>query len=91
LLHAGKKRGLAFGKTKRGKGTKILAIADAFGLPVAAHVESASLHEVKLVGATIESGFSQHAPDKLVVDKAYDSESIDQQPFRDRCFEMIAP
>ena len=49
MLRTGKKRGLAVGKTKRGKGTKILAIADACGLPVAAHVESASPHEVKLV------------------------------------------
>jgi hypothetical protein len=46
------KRGLAVGKTKRGKGTKIMAIADASGIPVAAHIESASPHEVKLVDAT---------------------------------------
>ena len=37
-----KKRGLAVGKTKRGKGTKIMAIADASGIPVSACVESAS-------------------------------------------------
>jgi hypothetical protein len=36
-----KKRGLAVGKTKRRKGTKIMAIADTSGLPVAAHIESA--------------------------------------------------
>jgi hypothetical protein len=40
-LRAGKKRGLAVGKTKRRKGTKIMAIADTSGLPVAAHIESA--------------------------------------------------
>jgi hypothetical protein len=59
------KRGLAVGKTKRGKGNKIMAIADAAGFPVAAHVESASPHEVKLVEATIDSGFTQYAPDRL--------------------------
>ena len=51
-LCTGKKRGLAVGKTKRGKGTKIMAIADASGFPVAACVESASPHEVKLVEKT---------------------------------------
>jgi hypothetical protein len=60
-LRSGKKRGLAVGKTKRGKGTKIMAIADASGLPVAAHVESASPHEVKLVEDTIDSSFTQYA------------------------------
>ena len=57
-LRTGKKRGPAVGKTKRGKGTKIMAVADASGLPVAAHVESASPHEVKLVEATIERLFA---------------------------------
>ena len=42
-----------------------MAIADAAGFPVAAHVESASPHEVKLVEATIDSGFIQYAPDRL--------------------------
>jgi len=41
-LCTGKKRGLAVGETKRGKGTKIMAIADASGIPVSACVESAS-------------------------------------------------
>jgi transposase len=91
LLRAGKKRGLAVGKTKRGKGTKILAIADACGLPVAAHVESASPHEVKLVEATIDSSFTRYAPDKLVGDKAYDSDRLDHQLFQERGVEMISP
>jgi hypothetical protein len=42
----------AVGKTRRGKGTKIMAISDAYGLPVAAHIASASPHEVKLVART---------------------------------------
>ncbi len=50
-----KKRSLAVGKTKRGKGTKIMAIADAAVLPVAAQVESASPPEEKLVDDTIDS------------------------------------
>jgi len=68
-----------------------MAITDASGLPVAAHVESASPHEVKLVEATIDSGFTQYAPDKLIGDKAYDSDKLDQQLRAERGVEMIAP
>ena len=68
-----------------------MAITDAAGLPVAAHVESASPHEVKLVEATIDSGFTRYAPDKLVGDKAYDSDGLDQQLLNERGVEMIAP
>ena len=85
------KRGLAVGKTKRGKGTKIMAIADAAGFPVAACVESASPHEVKLVEKTIDSSFTPNAPDKIIGDKAYDSDPLDQKLMKDRCIEMIAP
>jgi len=68
-----------------------MAIADAAGFPVAAHVESASPHEVKLVEATIDSGFTEYAPDKLIGDKAYDSDKLDQQLSDDRGIELIAP
>jgi len=68
-----------------------MAIADASGLPVAAHVESASPHEVKLVEETIDSGFTRYAPDKLVGDKAYDSDKLDIQLFDERGVEMVAP
>ena len=90
-LCAGKKRGLAVGKTKRGKGTKIMAIADAAGLPVAAHIESASPHEVKLVEATIDRRFTPYAPDRLIGDKAYDSDGLDERLHNDRGIELIAP
>ena len=68
-----------------------MAIADAAGFPVAAHVESASPHEVTLVEETIDSCFTEHAPDKLIGDKAYDSDKLDQQLYDDRDVEMIAP
>jgi len=68
-----------------------MAIADAAGFPVAAYVESASPHEVRLVEATIDSGFTQYAPDRLIGDKAYDSDKLDQQLSEDRAIELIAP
>ena len=68
-----------------------MAIADASGFPVAAHIESASPHEVKLVEATIDSGFTEYAPAKIIGDKAYDSDGLDQTLFDKRGIEMIAP
>src|SRR5437588_6871693 len=44
LLHGGKKGGLAVGPTKRGKGTKILALADDHSLPLAVSVENLPTH-----------------------------------------------
>src|SRR6266566_9931612 len=52
-LRTREKRGLKVGKTKRGKGTKIMAVADRHGLPVAVSVESATPHEVKLATNTL--------------------------------------
>ena len=68
-----------------------MAVADASGLPVAAHVESASPHEIKLVEATIESSFVVHTPERLIGDKAYDSDGLDQYLKESRGIEMIAP
>jgi hypothetical protein len=74
-----------------GKGTNITVIADAAGFPVAANIESASPHEVKLVMATVDSGFTQYASDGLIGDKAYDSDKLDEQLSEDRNIELIAP
>jgi transposase len=51
-LQRGEKRGSAIGPTRRGKGSKIMAISDGHGLPLAVHVASASPHETKLVVRT---------------------------------------
>jgi hypothetical protein len=72
-----KKRGGAVGKTKRGKGTKIMAVADAAGFPLVVHVASASPHEVTLVEATLEKCFTNELPPRLIGDKAYDSDKLD--------------
>ena len=54
--------------------------------PFIAHIESVSLYEVKVVDATINSGFTPNAANKLIGDKAYDSDERDQHNF-----EMVAP
>ncbi len=68
-----------------------MAVADASGLPAAAHVESASPREVKLVEATIKSSFVVHTPKRLIGDKAYDTDGLDQHLKKSRGIEMIAP
>jgi hypothetical protein len=60
----------------RGKGTKIMAIADAFGLYVAIDIQIASPHEVKLVESTIESRFIRQPPERMIGDKACDSDPL---------------
>ena len=85
-----KKGGACVGKTKRGKGTKIMAIADRHGRPVAVHVESATPHEVTLVNATLAERFVSRVPERLVGDNAYESDQLDQD-LAERGVELIAP
>ena len=68
-----------------------MAIADPSGFPVAAQIERASPHEVKLVEETIDSGFTEYAPNKLIGDKAYDSDDLDHRLLGSRNVEMVAP
>jgi transposase len=78
-LRGGEKGGFAVGKTKRGKGTKLMVIADATGLPLAVHAASASPHEVTLVEATLAQTLTVGQPRRLIGDRAYDSDPLDQR------------
>jgi len=85
------KRGLCVGKTKRGKGTKIMAVADGNGLPLAVCTDSASPAEVKLVAQTLEQRLVADVPERLIGDKAYDSDALDKQVLEQFGTQMIAP
>ena len=85
-----KQGGGSIGKTKRGKGSKIMAIADRQGLPVAVHVESATPHEVTLVHATLAERFVRQLLERLIGDNAYESDRLDAELAR-RGVELIAP
>ena len=67
-----------------------MAVADRFGLPVAILAESASPHEVRLVEKTVCERFTDERPEKLIGDKAYDSDPLDEQ-LKKLGIEMIAP
>ncbi|MEX1138946.1 MAG: IS5 family transposase [Bacteroidota bacterium] len=85
-----KKGGPAFGKTKRGKGTKLMAVADGAGLPVAVYATSASPHEITLVEPTLARCHTRTRPHRIIGDLAYDSDPLDRRLAR-RHIELIAP
>jgi transposase len=79
-LCTGEKRGSGVGKTKLGKGSKVMVVADGHGLPIGLHVDSAQPHELQLAEATLATirvpqirGRPRTRPKELVADKAYDS------------------
>src|SRR5436309_4017626 len=56
-LRGGETRGLCVGPTKRGKGSKLMAVVDRHGLPLAVDVARASPAEVTLVTSTLDARF----------------------------------
>jgi transposase len=78
------------GKTKRGKGTKLMAVADGTDFPVAISVGSASPHEVKLVEKTLEDRLVDEKPERLIGDRAYDSDPLDEK-LAEQGILLIAP
>jgi len=78
------------GKTRRGKGVKILAIVDRHGLPLSVSTHAANHHEVTLVQLSFDFYMIEAKPQNLVGDKAYDSDALDEK-LRKVGVEMIAP
>jgi len=56
-----------------------MAITDRHGLPIAVGIASASPHEVTLVDATLDQRFVHALPERLIGDKAYDSNGLDER------------
>jgi transposase len=67
-----------------------MAMADRFGFPVSVYTASASPHEVTLVQATLAEVFTAEEPERVIGDKAYDSDPLDQE-LREQGVELIAP
>lgn len=90
-LRERKKGGFAVGPTRRGKGTKIIAIAAGNSLPLAVAVDSASPAECQLVEQVLAGSFLDQLPERLVGDKAYDSDKLDEKLAQEYGIELIAP
>jgi transposase len=67
-----------------------MAVADASGAALAFHLASASPHEVTLVRETLASRHVQGVPQRLIGDRAYDSDLLDAE-LAGFGIEMIAP
>lgn len=67
-----------------------MAVADRAGLPLAVHVTSASPAEVTLIDAVLAKCVVPAPPQRLIGDKAYDSDGLDAALAR-QSIEMIAP
>src|SRR5579859_3095022 len=52
---SGQKGGDGVGKTKVGKGSKVMTVVDGNGFPIGLHVHSAQPHEVTLAQTTLET------------------------------------
>ena len=79
------------GKTKRGKGTEPkMALADASGLSISVCAASASPHEITLVGEALRASFVEGKPERLIGDRAYDSDPLDAA-LGEKGIEMTAP
>jgi transposase len=83
------------GKTKRGKGTKLMAVEDYTGLPISVYVASTASphHEVTLAQETVTKKcfVSNEYPARLIGDRAYDSDPLDYRLAVDHGIELIAP
>ncbi len=78
------------GPTKRGKGVKILAIADRHGLPLSVSTHAANHHEVTLVQLSFDFYMLEAKPEHLIGDRAYDSDPLDAELAREGV-NLIAP
>jgi transposase len=82
--------GDGIGVTKAGKGVKIIVLVDARGLPISVTTGSASPHESKLVQGLFEFMLSRDTPERIIGDKAYDSDELDED-LDEEYIELIAP
>jgi transposase len=92
------KRGLEVGKTKKGKGTKLMVVADGQSVPLGVLLCSASPREVTLIEATLDQvrvpkpkhGRPRKRIKRLIYDKAADSDPL-RKRLKRRGVDLICP
>ena len=94
-----KKGGKCVGKTKKGKGTKLMVVVEGReGIPMARKITSASPAECKLAKSTMDNvrvprkgrGRPKKRPKRTMGDKAYDSDPL-RKEFKECGIELICP
>jgi transposase len=79
------------GRTKCGKGSKLMALVDENEFPISLDVVSASPHESKVVERTLDMKAIEHSPKNVIGDKAYDNDPLDKRIKEERGINLIAP
>lgn len=87
---AAKGGGLEVGLTRKGKGTKLQVVVDAQGLPLGVSMAAANTGETAMVQQTLAFIEPEVQPDRLVGDKGYDSDALDEA-LAELGIEMISP
>jgi transposase len=82
--------GDGIGCTRVGKGVKIMVLVDARGLPVSVDTTSANPHESQLVQRLFDFMLTKEVPERVIGDKAYDSDQLDAQ-LAEQGTELVAP
>jgi transposase len=78
------------GKTKKGKGTKLMLMTDGNGLPVSAFATSAQIAEVNTIETLVEIQVAGKRPERLLYDKAADADWL-RDALERRGIEQITP
>lgn len=79
------------GPTRRGKGTKIMLLVDAQGVPLAIDTECANRNEVNLIERLIDRRIAAHYhPKRIIYDKAADCDGL-RLRLRERQIDLISP
>ncbi len=90
-LRSGEKRGDLVGRCRAGNATKVMAIADRDGLPLALYLASGSRFDSVLTDGTLDAAFVAKLPPRLIGDKAWDAAPLQQRLWTERGIELIAP
>lgn len=90
LVFPSKKGGAEVGKTKSGKGSKIMSLTEAHGIPLAANIHSASPNEVTLIEPLLDQYRGPRRLKRLIYDLAADSDPL-RERLRRRGIDLICP
>jgi len=89
-LFACKKRGADVGKTKRGKGSKIMVMVDGKGIPISAFVTSAQVAEVNTIETLVDVRQCGDEIRRLIDDRAADADWL-RDALEHRHIELVCP
>lgn len=86
-----KKGGDCVGRSRAGRTTKVMALADGRGNPLGVAIAPGNRHDVVLTDLTLDACFLETLPPKLIGDKAWDSSKLQHALRQERGVELVAP